>query len=479
MTKKNYKWIALSCTSLGAFFSVMGGSTLMIALPVIMKDLHADVSIIIWTIMGYMLAMTILVPAIGRIADMFGRKKLYVGGAALFTIASGLCGLSNTGIQLLLFRLIQGVGASLMIANSTAIVTDAFPKNELGKALGINAMLISIAIVFGPILGGLLVNLSWRYIFYINVPIGIFVTIWAALQLKELEILPEKPKFDFIGSITFLFGMLSFLAALSIGSITGWMSMKIIGLLLTSILLITLFVYIEGRVEQPMVDLRLLKTRVLAFAYLSNLLNGIARGAVTFLLVFYFQCVRNMDPAVSGILLAPFAISMMIVSPISGWLSDKYGARGLSSVGLLISAVGLLGLMLISSGTSTMQLMIWMLIMGAGSGMFFSPNTSSIMGNVPPDKRGIAAGIRTMFNNAGTVISISLSMAILSSSMTPAAMQGLFAGTQVGSKGIAISGFISGLSLVFTISFLVTILAAVMSYLRGPQPKWETETNKI
>lgn len=473
--KLEYKWIALSCTTIGALFSVLNGSMLLIALPDIMKALHADMTIIMWVVMSYMLSITILVPTIGRIADMIGRKKLYVTGFAIFTLSSLLSGMSNSGIQLLLFRIIQSIGGALMMANSTVIVTDAFPKNELGKALGINSMVISIANVIGPILGGFLLKFGWRSIFYINVPFGIIGTLWAALQLREVEVLPEHQKFDYAGTLVFTIAMIILLIALSFGGFAGWGNPHIITLFVVAIALFVLFVYIENTVDQPMLDLNLFKTRILAFAYTSNLLNGIARGAVTFLLIFYLQGIKAMDPLTAGILLTPFALAMMVVSPISGWLSDRYGSRELSSIGLLISAVGLVGFMGINATTSITKLILWMAIMGFGSGLFISPNTNAIMSNVPADKRGIAAGVRTMMNNAGTVISIALAMGIISSSIDPQAMQALFVGTQVGSKGIAVAQFIKGLRDTFGISFAISLVAAFISYLRGPQPKWESE----
>ncbi len=473
MKKIDYKWIALSCTTLGALFSVLSGTTLVIALPVIMKELHAGMEIIMWTLMGYMLALTILVPAIGRIADIIGRKNLFVSGFAIFTISSLLCGFSQSGLELLIFRLIQSVGGSLMVANSTAIVADAFPKKELGKALGINSMVISIASVIGPILGGFLVHIGWRSIFFVNVPIGVIGTLWAWIQLKELDILPEHQKFDWHGSFLFLVGMLSLLIALTFGGFTGWFNIYILGLLVLAAILLLRFIWVERQLDEPMLDMQLFKTRVLAFAFSSNLLNGIARGAVTFLLIFYFQGIKGIDPLMAGILLAPFALAMMVVSPFSGWLSDKYGSRILSSIGLFISAIGLIGFMKIGQNTSTAELIVWMMIMGAGSGMFFSPNTSAIMGSVPVEKRGIAAGTRTMMNNAGSVISIAMAMAVISSSISQDALLRLFVGTQVGSQGIAVSHFISGLRTAFTISFIFSLLAAAISYLRGPEPRWE------
>lgn len=475
MKKIEYKWIALSCTTLGALFSVLSGSTLTIALPVIMKDLNASMSVIMWTIMIYMLSLTILVPSIGRVADMIGRKKMFVAGFIVFTIGSILCGLSQTGIQLLIYRFIQSLGGVLLVANSTPIVADAFPKNELGKAMGINGMIVSVAAVIGPILGGFIINFGWRYIFYINIPIGIIGTIWSILQLKELDVLPEKQKFDWSGTLAFTLGMTSLLLALTIGSIAGWGNPHVAALLTAAAICLVFFIYIENKIDQPMLDLELFKSRVLAFAFSSNLLNGIARGAIMFLLIFYYEGIKSIDPMMAGILLTPFAVSMMISAPISGWLSDKIGGRSLSSIGLLVSALGMIGMIRISADTSIFELGVWMFISGFGSGMFFSPNTSAIMGAVPVERRGIAAGVRTMMNNAGNVISLAFAMAVISSSIDPSAMQKLFTHSQVGSQGIAVNGFIAGLRLVFTISFIISLIAAFISYLRGPEPKWETK----
>jgi EmrB/QacA subfamily drug resistance transporter len=464
-----YKWMALSCTSLGALLSVLSSSTLIVALPNIMKDLHASMNTIVWVIMIYMLAITILVPSIGRIADMIGRKKLFVSGFIVFTIGSVLCGFSETAWQLIMFRFVQSIGGALLLAVSTPIVADAFPNGELGKALGINGMIISVGSVIGPILGGAFISMGWRWIFYINLPIGVFGTIWAWMKLEELEKLPKKQKFDWLGNLTFTIGMLTLLLALTLGGFKGWLNLSTFVLFALSVIFMTAFISIESRIEQPMLDLSLFKNRILAFAFTSNLLSGIARGAITFLLVFYFQGIKGIDPVEAGILLTPFALSMMIMAPISGRLADRYGSRILSSLGLLISALGLIGMMEIKATTSITELAIWMFISGLGSGMFFPPNTSAIMGAVSPQRRGIAGGVRTMMNNAGSVISMALSMAIISSSITPEALQGLFAGTQVGSQGIAVAQFISGLRVAFTISFIMSLLGAVISYMRGSE----------
>lgn len=470
-----YKWIALSCTSIGALFSVLSGTTLIIALPEIMKDLKTSIALVMWVVMIYMFVLTIFVPLVGRIADMIGRKKLYVSGFMVFILGSLLCGLSKSGWQLLSFRLLQSVGGVLLESSSVPIIADAFPRRELGKALGINGMIISVAFVIGPILGGAIMPIGWRFIFFINIPIGVIGTIWAWVQLREINILPKHQKFDFKGTILFSVGILAFLLALTFGGSIGWLNIATIILFLAAVLFIFLFILVENKTEQPMLDLKLFKSRLLAFAYISNLLNGMARGSVMFLLVFYFQGIKSLDPIISGMLLAPLAAAMMIMSPISGWLSDRFGSRQLSSIGLLISAIGLLGMIRIKATTTITELIIWMIVMGLGTGMFFSPNTNSIMSAVPTERRGIAAGVRIMMQNAGNIISIGVALAILSSSISQEAIQALFIGTQVGSKGIAVSEFISGLRIAFIISFIFSLVAAFISYLRGKEPSWKSD----
>jgi len=471
----DYKWIALSCTSIGALFSVLSSTTLVIALPEIMKELKTSIALIMWVVMIYMFVLTIFVPLVGRLADMIGRKKLYISGFIVFMLGSLLCGLSRSGWQLLSFRLVQSAGGVLLESSSVPIVADAFPKRELGKALGINGTVISVAAIIGPILGGALISVGWRFIFFINIPIGLIGTIWAWIQLKEMHTLPKHQKFDFKGTILFSIGILAFLLALTLGGSIGWLNIITIILFLAAILLIALFILVENKVDQPMLDLRLFKTKILAFAYTSIFLNGIARGSVTFLLVFYFQGIKGINPILSGMLLAPFAASLMIMSPISGWLSDRYGSRLLSSIGLLISAIGLLGMMWIKASTTITELIIWMVIIGLGGGMFFAPNTNSIMSAVPIEKRGIAAGVRIMMFNAGNIISIGLSLAILSSSISQEAIQGLFIGTQVGSSGIAVTEFVAGLRIAFAVSFAFSLIASFISYLRGKKSNWNSD----
>jgi EmrB/QacA subfamily drug resistance transporter len=480
MKKIPYKWLALSATSLGMLLSVMTGTALLIALPNVAGDLKAPMIIIIWVLMSYMLATTVLVPSIGRVADMIGRKRLFVWGAAVFTVASLFAGMAQSGIELLVIRIIQSVGGSLMMANSTAIVTDAFPRGELGMALGINGMVLAVASAFGPIIGGILtVTVGWRWIFYMNVPLGALVTIWALIQIRDIAPIPKGEKFDWLGAITFTSGMFFLLYALTEGGFGGWTSPIVITFFILAAILIPLFVYIESKFKYPMLDLRLFKTRIQIFAYSSNLMNGIARGALMFLLIFYLLGIKNMDPFTASIYLIPFAVAMMIMAPISGRLSDRHGSRILSSLGLLITGIGLLGFTLFTRvDMSLAEIIIWGTVVGFGSGMFNSPNTNTIMGMVPPERRGIAAGTRTMMNNAGSLISIAMAFAILSSGLTPQAMDALFIGAQVGGKGIFVSTFISDLRFAFFLSFMISIAAAIISYMRGPTPVWKDVSAK-
>ncbi|MGC8704075.1 MAG: MFS transporter [Athalassotoga sp.] len=473
--KVQYKWLALSATSLGLLLGIMTGTALLIALPNIAEGLNAPMITIIWVLMSYMLATTVLVPSIGRVADMIGRKRLFVLGAAIFTIASLFAGLSQSGVELLVMRIIQAIGGSLMMANSTAIVTDAFPKGELGMALGINGMVLAVGSAFGPIIGGLLTTaIGWRWIFYMNVPFGALVTIWAWIQIKDIAPIPKGEKFDWLGAISFTSGLFFLLYALTEGGFGGWTSPIVITFFILAAILIPLFVYIESKVKYPMLDLRLFKTRVQVFAYSSNLMNGISRGALMFLLIFYLLGIKNMDPFTASIYLIPFAVAMMIMAPISGRLSDRYGSRILSTLGLLITGVGLLGFAIFTRvDMSIAEVIIWGTVVGFGSGMFNSPNTNTIMSMVPPDRRGIAAGTRTMMNNAGSLVSIAMAFAILSSGLTPQAMDALFIGAQIGGKGIFVDTFISDLRLAFFISFIISIGAAVISYMRGPTPVWK------
>ncbi|WP_202948534.1 MFS transporter, partial [Nitrolancea hollandica] len=287
-----YEWIALSVTTLGALLASLQGSALLIALPDILVGLKASLLTIMWLLLGYLLVTTALVPVVGRLADMVGRKNLYNAGFAIFTVGSLLAGLGQPqfhGLDVLAARMIQGIGGALLFTNSTAIVTDAFRRGRIGLGLGVNQIAIAAGFVLGPVVGGLLTAISWRWVFLVNVPLGILGTLWGMRQLREPVVLPSNQRFDWFGSLTFVVGLGSLLMALSLIAFPAWGWTVIYALFVLGFLSMIAFFAIELRVPQPMLNLRLFSSRLFAFANVSNLLNGVARGAVLFLLIFFLQ----------------------------------------------------------------------------------------------------------------------------------------------------------------------------------------------
>jgi len=449
---KNYKWTVLSCTTLGTLLMSLSGTMMFVALPVITIDLNTSMEQVAWTLIIYTLTVTVFVPSIGRVADMYGRKRLYILGMVIFTVGSFLCGVSNNCIQLIAARFIQAIGGSFILANGTAILTDTFPSQELGRALGLSVATFSLGMILGPTIGGLLTSYSWRWIFFFNIPTGVLGIVWAVTHLREIVKPKRKEKFDWAGTTTFTVGLFSILMAVTTGHIWGWLSPNIIFLSTAGIILITAFILIENNIENPMLDLTLFKTRFLAAALTSNFFNGLTQGSVIFLLTFYFQSIRGFLPVHTGVLLIPFAISMLILSPISGLLSDRFGSRELSSLGFLIRAVGFFGLGHIGFETSVHLIIAYTIIIGIGTGLYISPNSSSIMSAVQPQRRGIAAGTRVMMNNAGMVGSIAISTAMTGASNL---------------DGASNSGFLYGVQHAFILFFFISLLGASVSYIRG------------
>ncbi|HVC33559.1 MAG TPA: MFS transporter [Chloroflexota bacterium] len=465
-----YEWTALSVTTLGALLAALQSTALLIALPDILVKLQASFLTVMWLLLGYLLITTALVPVIGRLADMFGRKNLYNAGFAIFTLGSLLAGLGQQqfhGMDVLVFRMLQGIGGALLITNSTAIVTDAFRSGRVGLGLGVNQIAGAAGFVLGPVVGGLLTAIDWRWVFLFNVPLGVFGTYWGMRRLREPVTLPSRQTFDWPGSLSFTIGLGSVLLALSLVAfpMLGWT--VIYALFVVGIIGLVAFVVYELRESQPMMNLRLFANRLFAFANLSNSLNGLARGAVLFLLIFFLQGPYGKDPLTAGIMMAPFGLAFMLIGPLSGYLSDHHGARGLGTAGLLVSAVGLAGLATVTDQTPYWQLAIWMAIMGGGSGFFNSPNTNVIMTSVRPDQRGMAAGIRTMLSNTGQMLSIAIAFPLVLAQIPEDVMLKIFIyGGGMGQNQAALTTFLTGLHLAFLISCAVSIIAAVASVLQ-------------
>lgn len=408
----SYKWKALSVTTLGALLASIQGSSLLLALPQILVELKTNFIILIWIILIYLLATTMFIPIIGKLADIIGKKFLYNLGFIIFTIGSLLSGLSQSsfhGFDLLFYRLIQGIGGALLFTNSTAIVTDAFSNTKnIGLGLGINQIATASGFIIGPILGGLLVPISWRLIFFINIPIGIIGSIWGIITLKDIVIEKKKEKFDYIGSIFLTLSIIFFLLSLSFISLPKSSSYLIILFSILFIIFFSTFLIYERNVEYPIFDFSLFKNKIFAYSNATGFLNSITRGAGLFILIFFLQGPYGKSPFETGLMIIPFGLSFLILSPISGYLSDKYSYRVLSTLGLFISAIGLLGLSTITKNTNYLDIAIYMSLLGAGSGLFSSPNTNSIMQNVKKEKRGEGSAIRVILTNLGQMLSIAI-----------------------------------------------------------------------
>ena len=468
--RDGYQWTALSVTTVGALLASIQGSALLIALPKILADLHATFFTIMWVLLGYLLVLTVLTPIIGRLADLFGRKRLYNSGFIAFTVGSLMAGLVQPqfhGADLIVARMIQGVGASLLVTNSTVIVTDAFRKGQIGLGLGINQIAGAAGFLIGPIVGGLLTELSWRWVFLFNVPIGTFGVIWGIWRLREPVRVPERHQMDWFGAIFLTTGLAGLLLGLSLLAFPLLPQTVNSTILMVGLVSLTLFLLIEPRIKVPLIQLRLFRNRLFALANLSGLLNGIARGAVLFLMIFFLQGPYGQDPLMAGLMLIPFGAAFMVIGPISGRLSDRIGSRVLASMGLGISTIALLALTTIDQYTPYWLLATYMAIMGGGSGLFASPNTNAIMSSVEPHTRGAAAGILNMLNNTGQMLSIAIVFPLALSKIPFGAVQQVFiSGGGMGRFAAIIPIFLTGLHQAFFVSFALSIIATIVSTLR-------------
>jgi EmrB/QacA subfamily drug resistance transporter len=467
--RDSYPWVALSVTTVGALLASVQGSALLIALPSILKDLHSSFLTIMWVLLGYLLITTALVPIIGRIADIVGRKALYNAGFAIFTLGSLLAGFAQPqyhGWDLVLYRVVQSVGGALLITNSTAIVTDAFKRGRVGLGLGVNQIAGAAGFVLGPVVGGLLTSISWHWIFWFNVPLGIFGTLWGIWRLRDPVRLPTKQTFDWPGSLTFFIGLGCLLLGVSLLAFPLFGPQVNLALLIAAALSLIAFFWIELRTAQPMFDLGLFRDRLFAFANLANALNGLARGAVLFVLIFFLQGPYGQNPLSAGLMLAPFGLAFMAVGPASGALSDRIGSRLLATLGLVLSSVALLLLTTITQLTPYWLLAAFMVLLGMGSGLFSSPNTNAIMSSVLPNQRGVAAGMRTMLANTGQMLSIAVIFPLVLSQVPENLLQKVFLNGGGLGDPRATRLFDQGLHGAFWFCFAVSIVAAALSYLR-------------
>ena len=410
------KWIALALAAAGGFMTTLDASIVNISLPSIARSFGVPLSgTVEWVITAYLVAIAAVQLTLGRLADMVGRKPIFVAGLTVFTLASAACGAAPSLGLLLAARAVQGLGAALIFAVNLAMITHAFPEHQRGRALGINAILVALGVSVGPTVGGLLTDqLSWRWIFYVNVPVGALVAL-AAIKLLHERRHHARQRFDPAGAALLALAMGSLTLGLSFGHEWGWTSPRLILTVSVGAAALLALLLVERRVSAPVLDPALLRNRTFLLANTSYVLAMLALFAVSFLLPFYFEQLRGFSTQRSGLLLTPLSLTLAIVAPISGSLADRLGSRWLAALGLAIACLGLVMLSRLTATSSMGHVVASLVVTGLGQGMFLSPNTRAIMTSVPAAEQGLASGVFATGRVVGQSLSVALSGAVFSS----------------------------------------------------------------
>ncbi|MGH2912024.1 MAG: MFS transporter, partial [Solirubrobacteraceae bacterium] len=448
-----YKWIALSNTTLAVLLATLDASITLIAMPDIFRGIKLDPLVpansfyLLWMILGYLVVSSVLIVSLGRLGDMFGRVRIYNLGFVIYTVASLLLTIDwmtgRAGADyLIVFRIVQGVGGACLLANASAIITDAFPVNQRGMALGINNIVGVSGMFVGLILGGLLAPIHWRLVFLISVPVGLFGTVWGYLKLEERSS-PKRASIDWWGNATFALGLVLVMVAVTYGirpygnHATGWSSPRVLALLAASIVSLAVFAGVEKRVAEPMFRLTLFRIRAFTFGTLSTFLAAIARGGLMFMLIIWLQGIWLPEhgysftetPLWAGIYMLPLTVGMLLAGPTSGFLSDRFGARPFATGGMLGAALSFVLLMLLPTDFTYWTFALVLFLTGVSMGMFASPNRAAVMNSLPPGDRGAGGGMNQTFQNSAQVLSIGIFFTLmivgLASSLPDAAQAGL------------------------------------------------------
>jgi len=451
------KWAVLALSASASFMTTLDGSIVNIGLPSIASTFHVGISgATEWIIIGYLVVIAATLLTFGRLTDILGRKSIFLLGLIIFIVGSMLCGLAPSLWLLILARLLQGIGGALIFSVNVAMITSTFPGNERGLALGLNAVVVSLGVATGPTIGGIIIQyLTWRWIFYVNVPICLLVLLAGWYFYKEQRPLQgQRERFDPLGAVVLAIGMAALTLGLSFGQEWGWLSLGTLVTLGIGIVMLAVAVYVESRVEHPILNLGLVLNRVFAFANISFMLCMMALFAPGFLLPFYFEELRGFSTIQTGLLLTPLPLLLAVVAPLSGTLADRFGSRWLSPLGLAIACSGLVLLSQINA-QSTIWDIIWRLaVIGAGQGLFQSPNTRTMMGAAPRNAQGEASGLLA----TGRVIGQSMGVALTGTVF--AALRGATAGTLLLSpqaQSLSVKA-ISGLQNTFVTSFHAALL---------------------
>jgi EmrB/QacA subfamily drug resistance transporter len=472
-----FKWKVLAVVSVGSLMGAIDGTVLIIAFPDIARDLSATLAEMVWSIMIYTLMGTALVLSLGRISDMKGRKAMYNAGFVVFVAGSALCGLAANGLELVAFRGIQGVGGAMLVANSFALLSDVFPPNERGRAFGMISVVWGTGSVLGIGLGGLILSVaSWRWIFWINVPIGIVATALAFYILRESVVPNPKDTFDLPAAALFTLGLSALLLGITEGILNGWTAPVTLWPLVASLPLLLGFVLWEGFVSRdPILPFDLFQSWLFSASLISAVLQGIALFATNFLLMVYFQGIRGIPVLTAAFLLIPLSVTLSVFGPVGGRLSDRFGARVVSTVGLLIQGGVLLAFSTIVAGTPLVVVAAYEAALGIGGGLFFPANTSAVMSGVPRPRYGVASGIMMTLRNSAMALSFAVSLIALTVSLPAGTAAAIFGGAftpgTVASLGLTQSAltsvFLGGMRSVFRLAAVLVLAGAVFSALRG------------
>jgi MFS family permease len=430
LRKLEYKWVALSNTTLGMLIATINASILLIALPDIFRGIHIDplapgnTSYLLWLILGFLVVMAVLVVSLGRLGDMYGRVRMFNLGFAVFTVFSILLSVtwmhgSAGALWLILMRVGQGVGGALLFANSSAILTDAFPTHQRGLALGVNSIAAIAGSFIGLVLGGVLAPINWRLVFLVSVPIGVLATVWAYHSLRELG--ERRPaRIDWWGNATFALGLVGVMVGITYGiqpyggHTMGWTAPFVLSSLVVGLVLLVVFCVIETHVAEPMFHLELFRIRAFAAGNLAALLAAMGRGGLQFILIIWLQGIWlpehgyafSQTPLWAGIYMLPLIAGFLVAGPASGYLSDHFGARPFATGGMLLAAMSFLLLIVLPVNFSYVWFALILVLNGVGMGLFSSPNSAGVMNSLPPSQRGAGAGMLATFMNTASVLSI-------------------------------------------------------------------------
>ncbi|HEY5529448.1 MAG TPA: MFS transporter [Thermoleophilia bacterium] len=458
------KWLVLAAVMVGTFMAPLDSSIVNVALPTLRSAFNVPITSVEWVVVAYLLVISTLLLTFGRLADMIGLKSVYMMGFALFTVGSLACALAWSIWSLVGFRVLQALGAAMMFAAGPAIITAAFPPTERGRALGLVGVAVSAGMTVGPTVGGVIVGIaSWRWIFLINVPIGIVALLlsWRAIAGSS----SRDQKSDPLGAILSFVALLPVLLALSQGSEWGWTSPLVLAMFAVSMAAGAAFILAERKVHEPMLDLSLFRVRLFSAGLLSAMASFVVTGAVLFTMPFYLQTAHGIGVSTAGLLMTPLPLAMLVFGPISGALSDRIGSRVLSTLGLLVGAAAAFSLTGLSLTTGYLGIALRLAIIGAGSGLFQSPNSSAVMGTVPPFRLGVASGTLATSRNVGQVFGVGLAGLVLSVRV-PAYLRQLT--PQLGSELAAKQALIHAAHEVGWLCVGVCLLGAILSLTRGP-----------